>query len=80
MNLFWKLLLAIEMMFWHNLQIKITTEAEHTLCTYKYILWRHGYLATGNRRVVPSSCVWRIRGTYPDPLGQYVGFMPGRLG
>ena len=34
MNLFWKLLLAIEMMFWHNLQIKITTEAEHTLCTY----------------------------------------------
>ena len=31
MNLFWRLLLAIEMMFWHNLQIKITTEAEHTL-------------------------------------------------
>jgi len=30
MNLFWRLLLAIEMMFWHNLQIKITTEAEHT--------------------------------------------------
>ena len=24
---------AIEMMFWHNLQIKITTEAEHTLRT-----------------------------------------------
>jgi hypothetical protein len=21
-----------------------------------------------------------IRGKYPDPLGQYVGFMPGRLG
>jgi hypothetical protein len=27
------LLLAIEMMFWHNLQIKITTEAEDTLRT-----------------------------------------------
>jgi hypothetical protein len=43
-------------------------------------LWRHGYLGTGNMRVVPNCCVWRIRRTYSDPLGQYVGFMPGRLG
>jgi hypothetical protein len=33
MNLFWMLLLAIEMIFWQNLQIKITTEAEDTLRT-----------------------------------------------
>jgi hypothetical protein len=33
MNLFWRLLLAIEMIFWHNLQIKITTETEDTLRT-----------------------------------------------
>jgi hypothetical protein len=79
MNLFWRLLLAIEMMFWHNLQIKITTEAEDTLRT-QYILWRHDYLGAGNRRVVPSCCVWRKRGKYPDPLGQYAVFMPGRVG
>jgi hypothetical protein len=46
----------------------------------QYILWWHGYLTTGNRRVVPSCCAWWIRGTFPDPLGQYVGFMPRRLG
>ena len=33
MNLFWRLLLAIEMIFWHNLQIKSTTETEDTLRT-----------------------------------------------
>jgi hypothetical protein len=32
-NLFWRLLLAIEMIFWHNLQIEITTETEDTLRT-----------------------------------------------
>jgi hypothetical protein len=79
MNLFLRLLLAIEKMFWHNLQIEITTEAEDTLRA-QYILWRYGYLGAGNRRAVPSCRVWRIRGTYPDLLGQYVGFMPGRLG
>ena len=33
MNLLWRLLLAIEMMFRHNLQINIRTEAEDTLRT-----------------------------------------------
>jgi hypothetical protein len=59
MNLFWRLLLAIEMIFWHNLQIKITTETEDTLRTdsTNFIL---DYLSESSRHEanILSKWVW----------------------
>jgi hypothetical protein len=64
------------MMFWHNLQIKITTETDDKLRTDNtfcgdMVIWEQ---ETG---VLYKVAVY---GKYQDPLGQYVGFMPGGLG
>lgn len=42
----------------------------------QYILWVHGRLHREDRRVVPSCCVKAIRRRFPDPNGQYKGFVP----
>ena len=39
----------------------------------QWILWNHGYLGRGRRRVVPSCVVWAVRSRYPAPDGHYLG-------
>lgn len=41
----------------------------------QFILWEHGYLGKGNRRIIPSCAVKKVREQYPAPDNVYMGFM-----
>lgn len=41
----------------------------------QYCLWAWGKLGKHNRKVIPSCIVCRIRDRFPDPNGNYTGFL-----
>ncbi|KAL3889936.1 hypothetical protein ACJMK2_002252 [Sinanodonta woodiana] len=40
----------------------------------QFVSWIWHHLGKGNRRILPSCMVSKIRDTFPDPLSYYVGF------
>ena len=45
----------------------------------QYILYVFSRLKVGDRRVIPSCVIRRIREGFPAPNGFYTGYIPGRL-
>ena len=54
-------------------RVSVTNNTLRKTVYRQYILWRYFYLGKGNRRVIPSCCVWAIRDVYPSEGGKYMG-------
>ena len=51
------------------------TPASYRKAGYRqYILYSHGFLGKGNRKIVPSCVLWKVRDHYPASDNVYLGF------
>ena len=45
----------------------------------QYVLWMYENSELAKEKSFPSCVDWKIRINYPEPTGQYVGFLLGKL-
>ena len=74
--------LDINMAYWADIfaqDPRRDTAAMRHAAYRQFVLWRHGRIGQGVRRVIPSCVVWMIRERFPNVSGQYTGFQVSRL-
>ena len=72
-------ILKLQIMARCDLQAELmdfTTNSMRKAAYQQFVLWKHGRLGRGNRRILPSCVLKMVLKSYPDPNYQYMGFKP----